>query len=84
MVKGYISLNTTFRVGVNANIFIIRFFVVSAPSSYNIIIGCQAFNLLYAILSTLYLTMKYPLEGGMIEALKGNQDMVRKCYQDTV
>lgn len=30
----------------------------------------------------LYLTMKYPLDNRKVEAVKGGQELARKCYQD--
>lgn len=46
------------------------------------IVGRPALNKLGAVVSTLHLTMKYPLEGGGIWTIKADQPMARRCYQD--
>jgi hypothetical protein len=56
--------------------------VVKTPfTSYNIIIGRPAFNTLEATMSTLYLSIKYPLEDGIVETIKGDQALARRCYE---
>ena len=35
-----------------------------------------------AALSTLYLTLKYPLEDGRVGVVKDDQGLARKCYKD--
>lgn len=61
-----------------------RYLIVNASSPYNIIIGIPSFNALESSLSVRYLTMKYPLEGGQVEVLKGNHGLARKCYKDSL
>lgn len=46
------------------------------------IIGRRLFNALEAALSTLYLTMKYPLDVGHIWVIKGYQGLSKKFYKD--
>lgn len=62
---------TTFKRGENANTDNIRYLVVNASSPNNIIISNIIFNVLEAVLSTLYLTMKYPRDNGQIRGDKG-------------
>ncbi|GAU41233.1 hypothetical protein TSUD_280320, partial [Trifolium subterraneum] len=61
-VMGHITLLTTFGDHQNAKTIKVRYLVVKTPfASYNIIIGRPAFNTLGAAMSTLYLSIKYPL-----------------------
>lgn len=53
-VKGYIMMMTTFRVGEQTKEIKVRYLVIDAPSSYNMILGCLTFNQLGIALSTLY------------------------------
>lgn len=46
------------------------------------IVGRPTLNKLGAVVSTLHLTMKYPLEGGGIGTIKADQPMARRCYQE--
>lgn len=57
---------------------------MNASSPYNIIIGRLMFNALDASMSTLYLTMKYPIEGGQVGVIKYDQELARKCYKDSL
>ncbi|GAU40547.1 hypothetical protein TSUD_367500 [Trifolium subterraneum] len=61
-VMGHITLYTTFGEDENAKTIKVRYLVVKTLfTSYNIIIGRPAFNTLGAVMSTLYLSIKYPL-----------------------
>lgn len=83
-VLGYITLGTIFGSGKNAKETKVRYMVVNAPLPYNIIIGRLDFNSLGAVFSTLYLTMKFPLEDGEVVIVKGNQERSRQCYRDSL
>lgn len=56
--------------------------VINAHTSYNVIVGQPTLNRLGAVVSTLHLTMKYPLEGKGIRTIKVDQPMARRCYQN--
>ncbi|GAU30548.1 hypothetical protein TSUD_65580 [Trifolium subterraneum] len=43
--------------------------------------GRPVFNTLGAVLSTLYLSMKYPLNGGRVGTVRGDQAQGRQCYE---
>jgi hypothetical protein len=79
-VRGYITLKTTFGSGAHSETIRVRYLVVNSPSSYNIIIGRPAFNLLRGFLSTKFLVMKYPLDNGKIGTIQGDQKLARECY----
>lgn len=75
---------TAFGSGRSTKGIKVRYLIVNASSPYNIIIGRSAFNALEASLSTIYLTMKYSLEGGEVGIIKGDQGLARKCYKDSL
>jgi hypothetical protein len=66
-VMGYTTLLTTFGENYNAKTIKVRYLVVKTLfTSYNIIIGRPTFNALEAAMSTLYLSIKYPLDDGRV------------------
>ncbi|KAJ1398071.1 Aspartic peptidase domain superfamily [Sesbania bispinosa] len=79
-VRGYVNLLTTFRDKGHEKVVWVKYLVINAPSSYNIIIGRATLNALGAIVSTVHLTMKYPLRNGAIEVIKADQEATRRCY----
>lgn len=62
----------------------VRYFVIDVPSSYNTVIKHYAFNILETDISTLYLIIKYLLDNSKIGVVKGDQEMARKYYQDSL
>ena len=72
-VRGYITLKTIFGTRKQAKTIKIRYLVVNAPNSYNIVIGRPSFNRIGALLSTKFLVMKYPLDDGGVGTIKGDQ-----------
>ncbi|WJX58397.1 hypothetical protein P8452_43858 [Trifolium repens] len=84
-VMGYTTLLTTFGVRDQAKTIKVRYLVVKTPfTSYNIIIGRPAFNTLEAAMSTLYLSIKYPLDNGKVGTIKGDQALARRCYESSL
>jgi hypothetical protein len=83
-VRGYITLKTTFGCGSQEKTIRVRYLVVNSPSSYNIIIGRPSFNLLGGFLSTKFLVMKYPLDNGKVETIRGDQKVTRDCYHNSL
>ena len=83
-IIGYVDLRTTFGEGENAKTIVIKYIVVDARSSYNIILGRPTLNGLRAVTSTAHLCMKYPLEDGRVGVVKGDQITTRKCYEDSL
>ena len=79
-VRGHIELRTTFIDGTTSRTVNIRYLIVNAPSSYNILLGRPALNRIGAISSMRHMKMKLPsLEGTMI-TIKSDQKEVKKCY----
>ncbi|GAU32582.1 hypothetical protein TSUD_146960 [Trifolium subterraneum] len=84
-VMGHITLYTTFGEDENAKTIKVRYLVVKTLfTSYNIIIGRPTFNALGAVMSTLYLSIKYPLNNGKVRVVKGDQVLARKCYESSL
>ncbi|MCI20528.1 hypothetical protein A2U01_0041690, partial [Trifolium medium] len=84
-VMGHTTLLTTFGEREDAKTVKVRYLVVKTPfNSYNIIIGRPAFNALGATMSTLYLSMKYPLDNGRVGTVRGDQALARHCYESSL
>lgn len=58
----------------------IHYLVVEAHTAYNILLGRPSLNVLGAIVSTPYLVMKFPSEGGKVITMYEDQKMARECY----
>jgi len=63
-IKGYIELYTTFGQEKNNKMIKIRYLVIDANTSYNILLGRPSINRLMAIVSTPHLQMKFPSPTG--------------------
>jgi len=83
-LKGYVDLRTTFRDKEDAKTIFIRYIVVNAPSSYNLLLGRPSLNKLKAVVSTVHLKMKFPSDEGKVLTLAVNQETARKCYEDSL
>ena len=78
--KGYIDLHTTFGEGRQTKTIPIRYLVVEAHTSYNVLLGRPSINALGAIVSTPHLAMKFPSPQGDIITIHGDQRAARECY----
>jgi len=78
--RGYIDLHTMFRDGSQTKIILIRFLIVDAPTSYNVLIGRSSLNTLSAVISTPHLAMKFPSPSGDILTVHCNQRLACECY----
>lgn len=76
-VLGHLHIMTIFGSGENAKGVKVRYLIVNTSFPYNIIIGRPAFNALEAVLSNLYLTLKYPLDDGCVGEIKVNKILQR-------
>ncbi|CAJ2637529.1 unnamed protein product [Trifolium pratense] len=82
---GYASLLTTFGDKDNAKTIKVRYLVVKTPfTSYKIIIGRPTFNVLGVVVSTLYLSMKCPLDNGGVGIVRGDQLLAKRCYESSL
>ncbi|CAA0824885.1 Unknown protein, partial [Striga hermonthica] len=82
MPIGEVSLPVALGSGVTRKVWMVRFVVVGAESSYNIIMGRTSLNAFQAVVSTYHMMIKYPV-GENVGEIVGNQLTSRSCYQTT-
>jgi len=82
--KGYIDLYTTFGEGKSTRTIKIRYLVIDANTSYNILLGRPSINRLMAIVSTPHLAMKFPSRTGDILTVHVDQKEARECYAESL
>jgi len=83
-VRGYLELRTTFTDGTTSRTESIRYLVVNANSTYNILLGRPALNRLRAVASTHHMKMKLPDLSGRVIVIKSDQEEARKCYENSL
>ncbi|XP_068500838.1 uncharacterized protein [Phaseolus vulgaris] len=83
-VRGYPELRTTFSNGAASRTENIRYLVVNANSTYNILLGRPVLNRLNAVASTRHMKMKLPDLSGKVIVIKSNQEEARKCYENSL
>jgi len=83
-VCGHIELRTTFTDGTSSRTANIRYLVVNAPSSYNILLGRPALNKIGAVASMRHMKMKLPSLEGTVITIKSDQKEVKKCYENSL
>jgi len=72
-VREHLELRTTFTDGVTSRTENIRYLVVNAPSTYNILLGRPALNRLRAVGSTHHMKMKLLDLSGKVITIKSDQ-----------
>jgi len=79
--RGYIDLYTKFGEGKTESKTIkIRYLLVDANTSYNVLLGRPSLNQLGVIMSTPNLAMKFPSPSGDVITVHVNQKTTRECY----
>ncbi|XP_020215666.1 uncharacterized protein LOC109799505 [Cajanus cajan] len=79
--KGYIKLSTRFGFeGTEYRDVSVKYVVVHANTSYNILLGRPSLNQLGAIVSTPHLAMKFPADSGQVITVHADQKTARECY----
>ena len=71
-VRGYLELRTTFTDGMASRTESIRYLVVNADSTYNILLGRPALNRLRTVASTRDMKMKLPDLSGKVIVIKSD------------
>ncbi|KAI3443927.1 hypothetical protein Pfo_000592 [Paulownia fortunei] len=61
----------------------VKFLVVNAPSTYNMILGRPSLNLFHAVASTYHMKLKFSTYEGIDEAIEDHR-MARECYANTL
>ncbi|XP_020216893.1 uncharacterized protein LOC109800524 [Cajanus cajan] len=81
MTRGCIDLYTRFGFDQESSREIkIRYIVVHASTSYNILLGRPSINALQAIVLTPHLCMKFPSRDGQVITVHADQKTARECY----
>lgn len=78
--RGYVNLRTRLgadRVGEEKSV---QYLLVDANTSYNVLLGRPCLNEFRAIVSTPHFTLKYPIERGIVVAVRTDQKTARECY----
>jgi len=83
-VRGYVDLRTTFTDDQAAKTIVIRYIVVNAPSSYNLLLRRPSLNKLGVVVSMVHIKMKFPAENGDVITTKVDQEVARKCYENNL
>jgi len=82
--KGYIDLFTKFGAGRTTRIVKIRYLIVDAHTSYNILLGRPSLNMLGAVISTYHLAIKFLSTSRDIVIVHVDQSTARRCYADNL
>jgi len=82
--RGFIDLLTTFGIGQSYRTLTVRYILVDADTTYNVLIGRRTLNQLGAIVSTPHMAMKYPASNGMIIKVKADPKETRQCYMQSL
>ncbi|RDX76144.1 hypothetical protein CR513_43897, partial [Mucuna pruriens] len=77
---GAIDIQTTFGAGPDVKIVPLKFTIVNAQASYNIILEWPTLNQLRVIVSTPHLCTKY-LVVDRVGTIRANQQMTYRCYK---
>ena len=84
LVQGHLELRTTFTDGVASRTENIRYLVVNASSTYNILLGRPTLNRLRAVASTRHMKMKLSDLSGKVITIKSDQQEAKKCYENSL
>ncbi|XP_068498362.1 uncharacterized protein [Phaseolus vulgaris] len=83
-VRGYIELRTTFTDGAASRTEKIKYLVVNAPSTYNILLGRPTLNRIGAVPSTRHMKVKLPSMEGVIVTIRSDQEEAKRCYENSL
>ena len=78
-VHEYIELSTTFTNNLSSHTTSIRYLVVDAPSTYNILLGRPTL-----IPSTKHMKVKLPSLEGAVITIASDQGEAKKCYKNSL
>ncbi|XP_016198995.1 uncharacterized protein LOC107639951 [Arachis ipaensis] len=78
-IRGYIWLQTKFGDYPNSKTIDIQYLVVDCKSPYNIILGIPSLNAFNAIISTVYLCVKFLSQDNKVVTMHGDQKEARQC-----
>jgi len=75
---------TTFTDGSASRTANIRYLVVNAPSTYNILLGRPTLNRIRAVASSRHMKMKLPSLEGIVITMKSDQKEAKRCYENSL
>ncbi|XP_072054212.1 uncharacterized protein [Arachis hypogaea] len=81
-ISGYVWLRTTLGEFPNFKTLDIQFLVVDCVSPYNIILGRPFLNSFGAIVSTIHICVKFPLQDNTVATVHVDHKEARKCYNE--
>ncbi|XP_068487084.1 uncharacterized protein [Phaseolus vulgaris] len=82
--RGYIKLRTTFTDGLASRTEKIRYLVVNASSTYNILLGRPMLNRTGVVPSTRHMKVKLPSMESLIITICSDQKEAKKCYENSL
>ncbi|XP_074332245.1 uncharacterized protein LOC141670127 [Apium graveolens] len=82
-IQGSLYLQVIFGLAPNQVTYVIKFYVINTPSSYNGIIGRLALTRIQAITSISHLKIKFPTSTGIGE-VKGDYEVAERCYSQAL
>ena len=83
-VRGYLELRTTFTDGSASRTENIRYLVVNAHPTYNVLLGRPSLNRLRAVALTRHMKMKLPELSGKVIVIKFDQQEAKRCYENSL
>ncbi|XP_015941724.1 uncharacterized protein LOC107467198 [Arachis duranensis] len=79
-IMGHVWLKTTMGEIPMSKSIDIQYLIVDCYSPYNIIIGRPALNIFRAVVSTLHLCVKFPVQENKIATVYADHQEARQCY----
>lgn len=79
-ILGYVDIRTRHGIGHDGKELTVRYFLVEANTSYNVLIGRPWMNAFDAIISMPHLAMKFPFDRGTICTIHTDQRTAWECY----
>ena len=83
-VRGHVELRTTFTDADASRIVNIRYLVVNAPSTYNILLCRPILNKIGVVASTKHMKMKLPSLERIVITIKSDQKTTKKFYANSL
>lgn len=77
---GYTTLKATYDEGDDTKTINVNYVIVDIMLPYNIILECTTINILGAVVSTRYITLRYSLLEGRVGTIPGGQQVAREFY----
>jgi len=74
----------TFGAGQTYKTLVVRYTLIDADTSYNVLIGRHTLNQLGAVVSTPHMAMKFSVPNGTIIAVKADPKESRQCYVESL